>query len=237
MTNDQPVTRAEFEALRHAVGYLYEHGAAQEMAPGSAHLDHAVRCLRESREASEAHRTAGDECVWPTCQGDAMAPHAPADCTCDPNYEPAYTHQSSYDRGWQDAMGATLRAVSDTPAGQFRDDVWLLVWCLNSGWGALPPDKSRHRIVVDDDRYEAIQAACDRLTRWYRNPVDAKPTDPDPGHGDAVRATLERVLDRLNQRLLELKEEGISRPHFYDARAVVETMLASARLEAEGRQP
>ena len=205
MTNDQPVTRATLE--KHSLVLWHILLGISLMRGGgdpSDHFDYAVSTLRG---ADEAHRAAAPD-------GDEAG---------------TYTHQSSYDRGWQDAIGATLRAVTDTPAGQFRDDVWLLVWCLNSGWGAVPPDKSRHRIVVDDDRYEAIQAACDRLTRWYRNPVAAVRTDP--GHGDAVRALKEI-------RTHALQGQGLAEPHaLRDMLELIRQTAADvlAGLEAEGQ--
>ena len=241
MTNDQPVTRADacaaFERIaeRSAKADLLRSG---EQASTRTTLMTVQSCVMELAlqlaVVHAAHRTAdGDECVWPTCQGDAMAPHAPADCTCDPNYEPAYTHQPSYDRGWQDAMGATLRAVTDTPAGQVRDDVWQLLWALTYGWAwRSAADKHVKEIRVDDDRFRAIRGACDRLRLWHDNPAAALRTDP--GHGDAVKALREVVAtgDQI-------------RPFVGGPRTMFDAFCSAldkagdilARLEAEGRQP
>ena len=237
------------ETIGNIVGQLRDKLLPNGNGP-SDWLDHLRRAVREARGIRlDLEDFDGDKRGISAALGEAedevlaIAMRAPVTKPAAPDGDEAgtYTHQSSYDRGWQDAMGATLRAVTDTPAGQFRDDVWQLLWALTYGWAwKSTADKHVKEIRVDGDRFRAIRGACDRLRLWHDNPAAALRTDP--GHGDAVKA-LYALADELRTLMIEAADADIpegnqhSELDWQNGMSRALRCVREAIAEAEGRQP
>ena len=163
MSDDRhAVTRSEFNKLKEFCNYISQlitsKTRIRELEKQAiANLRIELEALRPSERTSVEQRVALDMMHL---------------CGKDGGIKPLYPGDNV------DVLNSVLKGIEGTKANQFREDVWLLVWCLRSGW-----IKGRDAGIMllscahDKDTFNRIEAACDRLTNWYRDPREKDKSD------------------------------------------------------------